>query len=545
MKKTSVIVILIILLGISPTLLVAQVLFAPGLHNIWQQVYGKAYTKGSGVHTSLRPWFNPDIIKAVPVDSAFNDEKITISSTSIFGKLCNNIFNESLITVRSKDFGLTIDPLFDFSIGRDHDNRIDTYINTRGVLLEGNIGNNLSFSTRFYETQGRYPAWISDFANKYYVLPGQGAFKEFKNDAYDFDRSEAYLSFSPSIYINLKLGYGKNFIGDGYRSLLLSDNSFSYPFLKATANIWRLQYTALYTEFQNRHMPLINSNIGSVFGNGHPRKYGTFHYLDFTVTKRLNIAFFEGVLWSRGDSTYTRGFDFNYLNPVLFLRPVEHTIYGSPDNSFMGTNMSFRFGNSAVLFGQFFLDEFKLSHMIKNDGWAGNKYAYQIGIKSYKLFNITNLYGLLEYDRACPYTYSHLKVNTNYSHYYQPLAHPLGANFWEINTQTSYRYKRWYIELLYSYAIYGKDEAGENNGGDIFQSYLTANKEYDNYVGQGIKTSRKYFDIKFSWLVNFKTNMNISIGATNWNISNIHEASQTTWFYAALQTSLDNFYYDF
>lgn len=546
MKKTNTIAFLLILvIKIIPASVIAQALYEPGLNELLWHSYSQAYAKGTGMHTSLKPWFKPDLLKIVNIDSIRVCDKIDITNKNIIGKLAGNLINGSLVSFKTKDFEFEIDPLFDFSIGKDFQNDFNTYINSRGALLEGSIGSNLSFSTRFYETQGRYPAWIRDFASKYSVLPGQGSYKEFRNDAYDFDRSEGYLSFSPSGYVNLKLGYGKNFIGDGYRSLLLSDNSFSYPFLKTTVNIWRLQYTVLYAEFQNRHMQLINPNIGSVFGNGHPRKYGTFHYLDLLVGKRLNIAFFEGVLWSRGDSSYTRGFDFNYLNPVLFLRPVEHTIFGSPDNSFMGANISYRLGNSTVLFGQFFLDEFKLSHIIKNDGWAGNKYAYQVGIKSFSLFRLSNLYGLLEYNRARPYTYSHLKVNTNYSHYYQPLAHPLGANFWEVNGQLSYRYKRWHTGLLYSYAIYGKDASGVNNGGDIYQSYLTANKEFGNQVGQGIRTSRYYYDLNFSWLVNFKTNMNITVGLTKYSVKTISDLNHSTCLYIAFRTSLDNFYYDF
>ena len=71
-----------------------------------------------------------------------------------------------------------------------------------------------------------------------------GIAKEFKSDSYDFPVAEANLTFTPSKYINMHLGYGRNFIGDGYRSLLLSNNSFQYPFLQLSMKFWRFKYSS-------------------------------------------------------------------------------------------------------------------------------------------------------------------------------------------------------------------------------------------------------------------------------------------------------------
>ncbi len=63
------------------------------------------------------------------------------------------------------------------------------------------------------------------------IIPGIGIAKEFKTDAYDFPLAEANLTFAPNKFFDLQLGYGRNFRGDGYRSLLLSDGASPYPFL--------------------------------------------------------------------------------------------------------------------------------------------------------------------------------------------------------------------------------------------------------------------------------------------------------------------------
>jgi hypothetical protein len=43
--------------------------------------------------------------------------------------------------------------------------------------------------------------------------------------------------------------------------------------------------------------------------------------------------------------------------------------------------------------------------------------------------NINNLDLQVEWNRVRPFTYSHFDSISNYAHYNQPLAHPLGANF--------------------------------------------------------------------------------------------------------------------
>jgi hypothetical protein len=48
----------------------------------------------------------------------------------------------------------------------------------------------------------------------------------------------------PSKNFDLQLGYGKNFIGDGYRSLLTTDGP--YPYFKLNTTFWKIKYTNTY-----------------------------------------------------------------------------------------------------------------------------------------------------------------------------------------------------------------------------------------------------------------------------------------------------------
>ena len=86
-----------------------------------------------------------------------------------------------------------------------------------------------------------------------------------------------------------------------------------------------------------------------------------------------------------------------------------------------------------------------------------------------------------------PYTYSHNDTVANYSHYNQPLAHPLGANFLELigilRYQPAYR---WNIEVKCIYYKQGLDSAGENFGSNILLNYNTRPREYGFYIYSGV-----------------------------------------------------------
>ena len=85
--------------------------------------------------------------------------------------------------------------------------------------------------------------------------------------------------------------------------------------------------------------------------------------------------------------------------------------------------------------------------------------------------NIQNLDLQVEWNRVRPFTYTHFDSVSNYTHYNQPLAHPLGANFNE--WIGILRYQPTGKLNLMGRVIYwqqGLDSAnGTNFGSDIFR----------------------------------------------------------------------------
>ncbi len=536
---------------------ISNVLSAQESHSIYQNYQFRPYDRyvynsEHRFHTSVKPFQKRDLDKIVSLDTLYKykcnrkiwDVMFNRSLIEFDGKKIS-LFNKKLADFEKEDFSFTIDPLINFEYGKGKGTEFEknSWINTRGFLIKARIGKKFSLYTSFYENQASFNDYRYGRIEqlKRDVIPGQGIGKPYGDSlptTKDFAFAEAYISYDINQYFNVVFGHGKNFFGDGYRSLLLSDNSFNYPYLKITTDFWHIKYVNLWAQFQDISQP-------KLYRQGYPRKWGAFQYLDWSVTKWLNVSLFEAVIWAANDTINpNRGFDINYANPVIFTRPVEFSL-GSPDNVLMGLAGKLTLLKKHILYSQFIIDEFIFKEMTKQSGWWANKWALQLGYKTYDLFKLKHLDIQTEFNYVRPYMYSHLSTTTNYGHYNQPLAHPLGANFWESVTFLNYSYKRFFLRTRFSYALHGTDSVDTNYGNDIWKGYDTRIKEYDNYVGQYQSVKLQYIDVTLSYLVNPATNLNVFVNYTNrkeWGADLDLEQSLITF---GIRTSLSNFYYDF
>jgi hypothetical protein len=495
----------------------------------------KYQEKNISLITSMKPILVQDLDSVAAIEDILY--KVAGNTRNKDKFYYRKLFSENLVKYKTNEFSISADPVFHFGLGYDLNAKESAWVNCRGLTVTGLLGHTLSFNTELYETQAKFPSWPTTFINETGVVPGQGVIKSFKDTGVDFFYSNGYLSYSPSKYVNMTMGYGKNFIGEGYRSMLLSDASFSYPYFKLTANFRKVKYTVLYNQFIDR-----STSLSHEFGQD--RKWATMHYLQVMLWGRLNLGFFDAIVWENADSTGHRGFDVQYLNPVLLLRPVEES-FGSPDNALMGGTFSFRINRHYSFYGQLILDEFKLEHVLANDGWWANKFGYQFGISGWNLLNIPALNARLEYNQARPYTYAHSISIESYGHYSQPLAHPLGANFREGIAMASYTRGNWMANFKVNLAMYGADTAGMDFGKNIFIPYDRRVSELGNKIGQGLKTNLTTTDVSISYLLNRRTHMRIEAGFTVRKESNSKWDKQMQYIYFGIRTGLRNIYYDF
>ncbi len=412
----------------------------------------------------------------------------------------------SLLHVRTKDFTLQVSPVLYLNAGKQTENSTDLlYINTRGAEVRGSIDNKVGFY--FFAADNQM--LMQDYATQRTVLPGgsdpivpgEGFAKYFKtNRGVDFISARGYITFGVTKHIKVQFGHDKNFIGNGYRSLFLSDNAAPYTFVKVITEVGKFKYTNLFADM----------NAGYMNGQRYNNKIFTMHHLSYNILPNLNIGLFESIMQGPKDSAATSTpWQLNYLNPIIFSRYIE-SYQGSDDNSMMGLDLKWNFLRHFSFYGQVLLDEFVLKELTKRTGWWGNKQGLQMGLKYVNAFGVKNLDFQGEMNYVRPYMYSHKSNFTSYTHYNQALAHPLGANFVEwIGIGRWQPSKRLFLTGKLFYIKTGEDssstafDVNNNKGGNIFKPYtsVAVANTYGNTVGQGIATDIMMASLQVSYML--------------------------------------------
>lgn len=387
----------------------------------------------------------------------------------------------NMLEVNDKYFHLRLNPVLNFNLAKAQNSDNTLFFNQRGVELRAGVDDRVYFYFNILETQARFPDYVNQRIKRDLAVPGNGLFKDYNggifsgNGAYDFLNGQGYIGFNFTRHIGAQFGYGRNFIGDGYRSMLLSDFSNNYLYLKINWNVWRFQFQNIFAELalkSNRQVP--GDQII-------PKKYIAAHHLSFNVTKSLNIGLFESVVFSRPNE-----FEFQYLNPIILYRTVEQGL-GSPDNVLVGVDGKWNLFHSIQLYGQFVFDEFKFDELTAGTGWWANKFGVQGGAKYINALGVDHLDLQAELNLARPYTYTHYDSTASYAHYNQPLAHPLGANFREMIFLARYQpIHKLTFEARMIRAKVGEDAAGMNYGNNILLPNETRISDYGNELLQGV-----------------------------------------------------------
>src|SRR5690606_978165 len=268
----------------------------------------------------------------------------------------------------------------------------------------------VGFYTFLSDNQARLPSYVQDYQSQYWVVPHEGFWKSFKNGGVDFLSARGHISFEATKHINLQLGYDRFFIGNGFRSLIMSDFAPSSMFFKGAVKVWKLNY--LFSINQMEAYAPGSPNGSSARDEGYPDKFVAFHHLSVNIGKKLNLGVFETVIFSPDDTLNIGGFRWNYLNPIIFFRAIEQQ-NGSSDNVILGFDFKWNLLKGISLYGQFVLDEFVLKNIRDGNGWWANKFGIQAGAKYVDAFGIDNLDLQGEVNVMRPYTYSHNTLYAN------------------------------------------------------------------------------------------------------------------------------------
>ncbi len=388
----------------------------------------------------------------------------------------------ALFSAHGEDFNLVVNPVLYYQVSTERKYSTGTaMINNRGVEIRGNIGSNIGFYTQVSDEIIRNFSWVEEsivpngfnmpYVNFYKSNPGNGTYSYFS--------SNAYITANINKYMDLQFGHTTNFIGDGYRSLILGNTHPEYLNLRLNTRVWRMNYTNIWGEVRSRAFARDNQ----------ARHYFATHHLSLNVSKNFNIGLFETIIYNRDSTGVDPRIELNYLNPVVFYKSVENGL-NSVDKSVIGLNFKYNFLRQFSLYGQVVLTEFVFNELVSRSGWMHNKYGAQIGLKSIDVAGVKNLDIQTEFNLARPFLYASYNTYQSFSNFNQNLAHPLGANFYEFVGIMRYQtLKRLYLTGKFIFATYGNDTNGSNWGKDPKKDYDThTSPVYGNFIGQGVAT---------------------------------------------------------
>jgi len=472
--------------------------------------------RDSSVHSAVKPY--------IPF---FSDKYKHVADSHVIFKYITEdpaldlAFYKPLIHVnrREEKFKLNISPILNYQVGRDLvDSTKEKLINnTRGVIASVNIGSDVYVETLFAENQTFFPNYLRDYSKSSGIVPGQGRHKVFKVSGFDYAFACGLVSYHVNQHLNIQVGHGKQKIGHGYRSLLLSDNAFNYPYARFTQQWFkgRLQYTNIYAVLMN-----LTPALKVPVKNAEPlfqKKPAAFQYLSYNLSKWLNVGLFQGIIWEVANEQNRAQLNWMYANPFIFSHAAAYGL-NSKNNVLLGADMKLKLTNKINLYAQFMADDLSSGKSL------GKAWGYQLGANWFNALGIKNLMMQTEFNQLTESSYlSPLGTSSNqsYSHYNQHLAFTPGSGR-ETILVADYKKKRVFANLRYHY-----------------QNVLQNTESFYN---------TSITNANIGYLINPSYNLNISIGYTyryqkfyNFKTPNI----TTSFLNLTIKTNLYNTYYDF
>ncbi len=461
-------------------------------------------------HTTIRNYKLDELNKYFDTDSVLYVGVKKLVNTC--AKIINNFLNTDFLSWRSSDSAVyvAINPMMDLEVGKDYNQteNKNTWTNSRGFYLNGNLGKNFWFYLDFSENQAIFSGYMTNFIDSLRVVPCTATPRHINTlgKEYDWMFSSGYICFNAGKWIDFQVGKTHTFIGDGYRSLLLSDAAEPVPTFKMNVTFLSVKYTMMVSQLRA---------IGNtVTHNGNKTKYSFTHFLDWNMGKRFTLGLFENVTQATWRITgENRSIDWEYLNPFVIFRPGELSA-GSPDKMIVGLTNKFVCNNHVSVYGQLFFNEFILKELVKRTRHWDNKYGFQIGARTFDIFGVDGLDLQMELNSVRPFCYTQYNGMATYTHHGVCMGHSLGANLKEIVGVINYHYGRAAARLNINATKYGDDFPNDtlSYGHNPNIDSNSRNKSYNVSTLQGLETKLLYAELTGSYIINPRSMMTVTAG---------------------------------
>ncbi|HRP89035.1 MAG TPA: hypothetical protein PKX92_03255 [Edaphocola sp.] len=438
------------------------------------------------------------------------------------------------LNIETDNFFLVVNPVLylQTAYGINEGNRIT---NTRGLELRGRIADKIGFYTMLGDEQAGVHNYVENWINSHNgQFPGSDmAVKRGKN--YDIFWGRGYVDFP--IYqdkITATFGYDKHHIGYGIRSLVYDYHAAPSSFLKLKGKWQDFDYESLLLEQID-----VNNTSGDAL---RPQKYAAIHTLNYRIGNKFSLGIFESSVYRKDDNTLP----WKMFVPVIGLQTLTKGSATARANTAWGLQFKALPLKDIQIYGQAFIDHVNFETIGKGD-WK-NQYAFQLGLKYYDIAGLNNLDGQIEFNAARPFTYA---APTNgisgFNHYNQPIAHPLGNDYYE--WIGNLKYQPTALLSINARAVYSQQGTNpsslENLGNGVLSTsttrYLGDNLAYPMLIGDKVNTVLGNLNIAYELRPNiFLEAGGTAIQATKNDISQ----AKTLIFYGALRMNIARVLYD-
>lgn len=456
-----------------------------------QNYYKTEFLKYSGKH-SLETFY--------PVNESYLNVSDSLKDTTVlYYDFFVWFFRKNWLEVKENENKLEISPLINLSYGKglNASDSLPLYRNTRGVYATGEFSNKISYTFMFCENQSRFMSYQNAYFNdrgEFYdndsvfnkvnaVIPGGARTKPFKVGGYDYAFSIGSIAYQMNKKLRFEFGNNQHFIGSGYRSILLSDNSIYAPALRFS---WKISDKLSYQILFRKHRNLFRKPATFAVEQSYENKLFTANYLTFKPKENFSISLFSAGNQLRADSITLHPFQVQMLIPLPFLN-TDLISKSNLINGISGLNLDLGF-KKIRFYGQIALDKYKSTYLT----------SYQIGTYLFDLLKVKNLNLQAEMNYVPNNFYASDNTKLSFSQYNLPLAHSKGNNFTEIFFNLNYTYKRFYVSNSYSlYLTQGGTPNQQIESNSIFNTYkptamFSSGRTLVNTTEIGIRINKKY-----------------------------------------------------
>ncbi|WP_166332521.1 gliding motility protein RemB [Sphingobacterium chungjuense] len=459
---------------------IGQITYQPYSYQRYQYFQKELYNDTTLGHTAVKPLVKKSL--------GYSDDPLRPADTSKNWFL-RKIFDEHLVQIVKEDHTFYLDFLPDLIVGtqRGTDQK-NLWTNTRGAQAGLTVGEKFSLYVNFFENQARFPTHIDNSALRIGGLPGQGFSKNVPTSEFDWMNTTVNMTYEVDTAFRVTLAYDKLHIGDGYRSMLVSESPYNFAHAHFSGKVKRFQYNSIWGTMLDRFNPReYGGDQAFTTRLGEGVKYAAFQYVDYLATNNLTIGAFHSLIWAQ-----------------------DHGLEESGANGGLGLNVKYRPIPKWIIYGQLYADQLSKFSFNKD---SDRRTSYQFGVKTHDLFNVDRLNATVEFNQAATYTYQNENNRINYSNNGEPIAHPNGANFREILGILTYRWKRFDLYGQGMYARYGVDpDVSTNVGQDIFRQDIP---QLGNRIGQGDLRNLFYNELRAAYIINPRYNLRAEVGFIN------------------------------